>query len=400
MERGERGYGVTKVALLWESRLPGLSGNEPFDPLQRATGQNDAGMAFTYAMLRHLDAEVTHLPRHARAEQMAKCDVVVIGCATPIPRNADLRRLATTLEKADKPVVVIGLGLQGDDAGGMDITDGTREWIRVVTARRTGDTPNIYTRGPQTVRHLAQLGVSDAIAGACPSYFTNPARDLGARIHARWSAHRVPRAVAVTGGPQAWVKYRRVEQQLVSLMMDPHCPGQYVVPSTPDMIRLALGEAAMLDSKILSQIHQHIVPHYNVPEFAAWCRTYARSFPDVPGWMDMLRRHDLTIGPRYYGAALAMQAERMAVTVTVDARTEEMCTQTGVPFLPAASLGDKLLTRTSLKAMIRFDPVVYDTARLARAREYVAFLEANGIAPSAALRGLSDDPQAEETAAA
>ena len=398
MERGRRGFGVTKVALLWESRLPGLSGNEPFDPLQRATGQNDAGMAFTYAMLRHLDADVTHLPRNVRAEQLADCDVVVIGCATPIPRNADLSRLAKTLEKADKPVAVIGLGLQGDDAGGMDITDGTREWIRVVASKRSGDAPNIYTRGPQTVRHLAQLGVTDAIPGACPSLFTNPARDLGTRIHARWSAQRAPRAVAVTGGPPAWVKYRRVEQQLVSMMMDPHCPGQYVVPSTPDMIRLALGEAATLDPKVLSQVHQHIVPHYNAAEFAAWCRTYARSFPDVPAWMDMLRRHDLTIGPRYYGAALAMQAERMAVTVTVDARTEEMCTQTGVPFLRAANLGDKLLTRTSLRSMIAFDPVAYDTTRLARAREYVDFLAANGITPSAALGGLVTEPQAEAAA--
>ncbi|WP_246053464.1 hypothetical protein [Paracoccus hibiscisoli] len=47
--------------------------------------------------------------------------------------------------------------------------------------------------------------------------------------------------------------------------------------------------------------------------------------------MDELRRHDLLIGPRFHGAQLAIQAERMACTVTIDTRTEEMCRETGVP---------------------------------------------------------------------
>jgi polysaccharide pyruvyl transferase WcaK-like protein len=95
--------------------------------------------------------------------------------------------------------------------------------------------------------------------------------------------------------------------------------------------------------------------------------------------MESLRRCDLTIGPRYHGVALALQAERMGATVTIDSRTEEMCVQTGVPFLRAQDLAGRTITRATLKQRIAFDPDAYDAQRAERAGAYVTFLESNGL---------------------
>jgi polysaccharide pyruvyl transferase WcaK-like protein len=113
-------------------------------------------------------------------------------------------------------------------------------------------------------------------------------------------------------------------------MQDPRCFGQYVVQSEADLVRVARGDFDLVDASTLEAIRIHVTPHYTMDEFKAWCRTYARAFFDIPAWMESLRGCDLTIGPRYHGTALAIQAERMGVTVTIDSRTEELCMETGV----------------------------------------------------------------------
>ena len=120
-----------------------------------------------------------------------------------------------------------------------------------------------------------------------------------------------------------------------------------------------------------------------------WCRRYARAYDDIPAWMESLRRCDLTIGPRYQGTALALQAKRIGVCVAFDSRTEEMCGQTRVPFLRAKDLADKPLTHATLKKLIAFDPDAYDAQRAERARAYVAFLEANGLEAKDGLKRIA-----------
>jgi polysaccharide pyruvyl transferase WcaK-like protein len=130
------------------------------------------------------------------------------------------------------------------------------------------------------------------------------------------------------------------------------------------------------------------VPHYTFEEFKAWARTYVRSYYDVPAWMDTLRRHDLTVGSRYHGVALALQAERMGLTVTIDSRTRELCENTGVPHISATDLTGPI-TRASLKKMIKFDPDAYDRHRSAAASRYLEFLVSNKLEPAPFLKRIA-----------
>lgn len=79
----------------------------------------------------------------------------------------------------------------------------------------------------------------------------------------------------------------------------------------------------------------------------------------------------------------------LGVSITISARTEELCVQTGVPFLRASELPEKPLTRTTLKQLIAFDPVAYDRCRAERAQAYVGFLEANGVRPAEHLQRIA-----------
>lgn len=380
-----------RVALLWQTETLGLYSNLPFDDLYKGVGHNNGNLAFVYAIASHVANPVTFLPWHVSvATLQKKADIVVIPCANQIGKHTDLGAMADKLEAAGLPIVAIGLGAQADSYDHDVVpSPGTLRWAQVIAKLSVSSQPNIYTRGSYTTGQLEKLGVPNTIAGGCPSYFINQAPKLGQKIHANWAASELPRAISVAGGHQSWGKTREIEHQLISLMMDPLAPGQYVVQSMGDMIKISRGDFDAIEEKALNTIHKHTVPHYSVDEFKAWCRNYARSFYDVPSWMDTLRRHDLAIGSRYHGIALALQAERMGLTVTIDSRTRELCENTSVPHIAASELTQPI-TRANLKKLIKFDPTAYDQHRASSAARYVSFLESNSIKPAPFLHKIAE----------
>jgi hypothetical protein len=372
-----------RVALLWQTERLGLYSNLPFDDLYKGVGHNNGNLAFVYAIASHLANPTKFFPWHASPEALQKsADIIVIPCANQLGKHTDLGVMADKLEKTGLPVVAIGLGAQADSyEHDIELSDGTLRWAQVLAKLAVSPSPNMYTRGAFTKGQLDKLGIGSAVAGGCPSYFTNQSPLLGQKIAANWPKDQLPRGISVAGGHQAWVKTREIEHQLISMMMDPAAPGQYVVQSMGDMIKMSRCDFDTIEPSVLQRIHAHTVPHYSVDEFKAWCRNYARSFYDVPSWMDTLRRHDLTVGSRYHGVALALQAERMGLTITIDSRTTELCENTGVPHMAVQDI-DFPMTRANLKKKIVFDPKTYDLHRSKSAASYIEFLTSNKIKPA------------------
>ncbi|ESQ88902.1 hypothetical protein ABAC460_14065 [Asticcacaulis sp. AC460] len=371
-----------KIAILWKIQDPGLYSNQSFDFLNMAIGHNNGNLAFVYAIARQVDAEFHWVSWATRADVLNQYDAVLIPCANQFGAHNDLGGAATIMEAVDKPVIAIGLGAQADTMETeVRAKEGTVNWVKAIDARRFGSTSNIYTRGPYTSQQLARFGIDDTIVGGCPTHFISHDVHLGRSIQAGWDATSIPRSLSVCAGHQGWGELRPIEQQLIALMMDPTAFGQYVVQATGEMIKLSRGLFDDIDPNQLEILRLHTVPHYTMDEFKSWCRTYARSFYDVPAWMDALTRYDLTIGPRYHGTQLAIQAAKMGCVVAFDSRTEEMCRQTGVPFLTKGQLAGQHLTRGNLKALIKFDGEAYDAQRRERAQNYVTFLRDNGLDP-------------------
>ncbi|ESQ88891.1 hypothetical protein ABAC460_14010 [Asticcacaulis sp. AC460] len=381
-----------KIAFLWKIEDLGLYSNQPFDFLNTAIGHNNGNLAFVYAISNQIDADFHWTSWATKAETLNQYDAIVIPCANQFGKHTDLTGAAAIIEAVDKPVIAIGLGAQADNMeADVSPKEGTIAWVQALTKKRFGSTSNIYTRGPFTSQQLARFGVDDTIVGGCPTHFISHDVNLGQTIQADWDSIPVPRSLSVCGGHQSWTDIRPIEQQLIALMMDPTAFGQYVVQSMTEMIKISRGLFNDMDPNTLDKIRQHTVPHYTMDEFKSWCRTYARSFYDIPAWMDSLTRYDLTIGPRYHGTQLAIQAGKMGCVVAIDSRTEEMCRQTGVPVLTKGELADKHLTRSNLKKLIKFDGDAYDADRRERAQNYVTFLRNNGLEPVAHVRKIAGE---------
>jgi hypothetical protein len=382
---------LTRIALLWAEPSLGLYGNRSFDEIYKGFGHNSGNLAFVHAIASHIVGDITFLPWHSSKAKIDPYDIVVIPCANQLGPHTELGKLGQLIASYGKPVVAIGLGAQAKSLEmDVEVSEGTLGWVRAIAAARFGDGPNIWTRGPYTTRQLDKLGIGGAQSGNCPSAFINGAPDLGQRIHAHWTSRPVPRGISVAAGHQSWTHLRGIEQQLIAMMQDTLYPGQYVMQSAQDMVKASRDEFDIMEEGAPEKVRDYVAPHLTLEEFRAWCRTYARTFYDVPAWMESVRRHDLTIGPRYHGTALALQAERMGVCITIDSRTEELCAETGVPFLRSSAILDKALTRVTLKKLIAFDPDKYDQSRSDRAKSYVAFLEANGLQPADFLKQLAD----------
>lgn len=377
-----------RVAILWKFPSLGLYSNATFQFLWTAIGHNNGNLAFAYAVANHITNPVKHYSWSTKAEILRdEADIIVIPCANQLGKHTNYGEMATNLEKSGLPIVAIGLGAQAESYDhDIEVTDGTLRWVRAIA----NSTPvqNIYTRGAYTTSQLMKLGI-ESLAGGCPSYFINDSVDLGAQVADRWQSVGVPRSLSVAAGHQSWMKTREIEHQLISMMMDPFTPGQYVVQSAEEMVKISRGIFDDMSSHAQRGLHNHTVPHYSFDEFKVWCRNYARSFYDVPSWMDSLRRYDLTVGTRYHGIALALQAGQMGLTITIDSRTRELCENTGVPNVDSASLTGPL-TRQRLKALIKFDGDAYDMHRRGAARKYVSFLRNNGLEAASYLAKIAD----------
>ena len=265
--------------------------------------------------------------------------------------------------------------------------------IEVINELRPASGSNIYTRGPYTSQQLALLGIEDSVVGGCPTHFMNPDKKLGEKLQAKWQ-QTVLRRVSVAAGHESWVKRTDIEHQLIAMMMDEVHPGQYVVQSMLDMLKISRGEFDDIKPNALTALRRYTVPHYSEEEFKAWCRRYAVAFYDVAAWMDSLRRFDLAVGPRYHGVALAIQTGVMGLTIAIDSRTRELCEQTGVPYVMADDITGPLTRKTLRERYLKFDGTVYDAHRQERAQNYARFLIDNGLSPSDGLLDLAELPAA------
>ena len=376
--------------MLWKYPGLGLYSNADFDYLYNGIGHNNGNLAFVYAIASHIKNPTKFFGWSTSAETLkSNADIIVIPCANQLGRHTDYGVMADKMEKSGLPIVAIGLGAQAESyEKDIELTDGTLRWARVIAHANESASSNIYTRGAYTSGQLDKLGMTGSIPGGCPSYFINQEPGLGRKIHAKWSQTGLPRSLSVAAGHQGWMTTREIEHQLISLMMDPIAPGQYVVQSMAEMVKISRGIFDGIDPQNLRALHNHTVPHYSFEEFKAWCRNHVRSFYDVPAWMDSLRRYDLAVGTRYHGVALALQAEQMGLTITIDSRTRELCENTGVPHIDAERLKAPI-TRLSLKKLINFDPNIYDQHRSRSASKYLDFLVANRLQPADFLKRIA-----------
>jgi hypothetical protein len=382
---------MKKVGLLWVSKDSGLYSNRNFDDIYDEVGFNNGNLAFVYAIEKSIENPIQYFPWGTPAEVINKyCDIAVMPCANQLGSHADLGDLGERFSRYNVPIVAIGLGAQAENIGdSISLCDGTKFWVEQINEHKNSSQSNIYTRGKYTSIQLDLLGITGTVVGGCPSHFINGSRSLGVDIEKKWSSIHAPGKISVAAGHESWKNLTAIENQLVQLINDPIYPGQYVVQSMEEMVKISRNEFSSISKEAMQSMIDYIAPHYSVSEFKSWCKSHAYSFYNIPAWMDSLRRFDVSIGTRYHGVALAIQAGAMGITIAIDSRTEEMCIQTGVPYVRASEIINAPITRKIIKEkLINFDGEKYDAHRSERAKNYADFLVNNGLTPSRNLMGL------------
>ena len=304
-------------------------------------------------------------------------DHLVVCCANQIGAHVDLSGWADRLRHFDLPTTFIGLGAQADSIGSIpDIPEGSQQFIALTKALRSHPQhPNVITRGQFSSDVLAHYGIDSSPFG-CPSQFISLERGLGQRCYRHQQRARFPRIMTAAGNP--WHRSASLENMLTDIVERYH--GDYILQHPQALLQLALGEAGAINLEHIEHFEKIYSRIGDWEAIKAWFESYAVFFADAQNWMHYARHFTMAIGPRYHGVALPIQAGVPGKVISIDSRTEELATTTGIPTLPYRAV--ESMDAEALIDACRWqqdDATHYDNTRQKNAQHYMAFLSANGL---------------------
>ncbi|WP_313166630.1 polysaccharide pyruvyl transferase family protein [Massilia oculi] len=355
--------------------------------IMSATGGNTGNVAFVYAARKVVGNPMTRVSWGTSHEEVrANCDHLIICCANQIGKHVDLGVWADRLEKFGLPVSLLGLGAQSESNTVFpEIPEGTKKFLSVVNALRFQGVDNIAVRGDFTQAVLANEKIS-AIPTGCPSLHISPIKNLGESILKRQAQTTGEAAVVVAAGNPWHQRSAKLEQILVDIVEQ--AKGIYVLQHPESMFQFALGES--VKETTLNHFLEIYGNGFTEHSLREWYRRNAAFFIDAPNWMRALSRFDRVVGPRYHGVALGIQAGIPGAVVTIDSRTEELCTGTGIPRIDiseALKMNANELCEAAL--WTDEDAVEFDRNRKIKATMLKEFIVANGLEPSSHFSKLS-----------
>lgn len=291
------------------------------------------------------------------------------------------------IEVYDKPVTLIGLGAQASSKNQLpEIPEGTRRFLSAVSQRRISQHCNILVRGSYTQSVLEQEGYESVPTG-CPSLLISDIPSLGKAI-VNYSQSNPPCRIAVAAGNPWHTASARLENTLIDIVN--HWKGEYIVQHPLVMLQYSMGEAHYVDRSTNERFCKAYSDSLGPSEIKRWFIQNSIYFTDAHSWIRYLRKFDITIGPRYHGVALAIQAGRPSLAITIDSRTQELCESTGVKHIPLSeSIKMSANELIEASAWNHSDGELFDKARILQSERFSTAFQGNMLSPSAHALGLT-----------
>ena len=356
------------------------------------TGGNTGNVAFVEATYKLIGGDRRHLGWDAPAEAIRDgFDAVVICCANQIGSHCDLAPFVPLLEAWNKPLVLIGLGAQASLAQEMpEVPEGTRAFLRLCQAHRSGTAPNISVRGEFSRRCLENLGIESVVTG-CPSGLLSGDARLGAAIAARVEAFchsgLKPKLAVAAGNP--WDSGNLALEGRLLQLVDEY-QGDYIVQHPENLLQVVMEpETAPLDEagRVLLD---HYAPFLGGAVAARqWLRRHGAVHVNTGSWMTYLHRCDGVLGLRFHGVALGVQAGIPGLVIAIDSRTQELSQEAGIPCIPAEQASQ--LDQDGLLAATLWSSEVarcFDGVRAAKTMAMARFLQSNRLRISGHLAAM------------
>ena len=379
---------------------------ERFDTpeLLAVLGANSGNLMFQYAAARLLAGPQRHIGRseipYADPRGLSGARYVVVPAANHLRLGADWTGFADFLERARRPLVVLGLGAQSPKLGGeratVEALKADPQVSRLAGVIRD-HAAFVSVRGEFSRLVCAEFGIRNVEVLGCPSALLNPDPAAGAAMEARLKAMaaspEVPLFALTAAAPleiAGEAHKRTLEKKLFQWVRSRG--GLYVQQSGgPDSV-LAAGpgwEKAAPGSRAV--IRSVLQPEATEAEFWSFMTRRGRFYTSDPEWIRDMAQVKLAIGTRLHGNMAAIAAGTPGVVIAHDSRTGELAETMRLPVVDmetvtaAGSLAEVL-------PQIRFDGAAFDAWRASAAATLRARMGALGIAVSEPLDRLAGTP--------
>ncbi len=358
--------------------------------LMSYSGANIGNFAFRHALKSLIELK-DYIPVDYNGFNQAiikqPAESVVISCAnwlctTEQYEKSNLVR-ASTIEKADCPITVFGLGAQAK-SGQTDFKLGpnTERLAKVISER----SEKVSVRDEFTLTVLEKLGINNAVVTGCPSNFINLNKHLGASI--------VDKCEDLANSQPEWQNLRmhfsefsgghassgRVLHETMELLYK--SPSFYVIQS-PVLFPFILNENDVIPGEYMANKPKSIE---NSRDFRRFLKSKVMHFSSVDAWMDFARTCDLSIGMRIHGNMLPLQAGVPSIVIGHDSRTNGLCSMMGIPVISPERFVESI--RESPARLIEFiqrEMSSYDQKRSSIGQIFKNYIEDNGLASSDSL---------------
>ena len=345
-----------------------------------ATGGNAGNQIIAHGLLETIQHSEVAWDYSIGPERVdAEFDVIVIAAANFLFPAFDFSGMANFIARTKLPVVMAGLGAQASDrsVASIPLQEGTARLIRLVSERSAA----IGVRGEYTARVLKQLGIANTQIIGCPSYYAVRAVGYSIRVDALTDSspiavHASRDVVRHSSAPE------RMRDVIFQLYGEAARRDAIFVAQT-EMEEIALADVASSSEREIAA--SAIRNFFNQPtggdDIARWLGTRARVFWSPTEWVDAMRSFAFVAGTRFHGTIAALHAGTPAACICHDARTSEMCEFLSVPAIDLEAVSH--IDFAEMRAKLDFERLRVRHRYLVK--EYVRFLNLNGLQPSGSI---------------
>ncbi len=352
----------------------------------KAIGKNSGNLIFQYAAKRLVGEHCAIIGRdipyhmglirkHARA--------VVVPSSNFLREGADFSNYVSFLERAELPLVFLGLGAQAEnfDKTTFDFHPSVLRLLALIRERSKA----VSVRGAFTAELLDQLGVQNVVVTGCPSNFINPDPDLADKIAAKAEK---PLRTFLTHAEEPWPgnpDALRVDQRLLEWTLEGR--AMMVQQSVPAVLGFMRGNNPASGAAPAAEFEQalqaRMMPNSSLEAFRDFCALKLRTYISVEQWMEDSARFDFSLGMRLHGNMAAWQAGTPALWIHHDSRTRELCETMALPNIALEDFLKRCGSIKDARALWEFDPAAYSARRGALRAALDSGLEAHDIAIAA-----------------
>ena len=340
-------------------------------------GLNFGNLAFWYGASFLSKDSTQFFGWNSKADEIRSCDLIMIPAANWLSNTTDFGFLSDIIEEVDKPVVILGLGIQSNK--GIDeirLKDGTLRFVHSIAKR----TPTMLVRGELTKQFLNSLGVDNVAVGACPSLFINKTLKLGSIIQQKIAELKDKGRpnIAIHALNFGEVELKRVERLLFS--MASQFNADYIIQSPQSFVKVLLDETlSEKDLSSLSSLHKFIAPNISYSDFISEVKQRTTFYNNIPSWILRLRQMHCVINTRIHGAMLGIAAGLPSICIHHDIRTKELSQATGIPAIGVGELQSWDMDIHELFSLSSFNGEYFDANRAEKALTTRRALEQLGV---------------------